>query len=227
MKITWLGQAGLLLDNGNAKIMIDPYFSDSVKKVNPKNYRRIPVDPTFFALDPDILLFTHDHLDHYDPETAPILLENSQKSITVLCPGSVWPKARACGGDHNYVLFDRHTQWTQGNFRFRAIKAVHSDSYAIGVVIEDLSDGRVYCITGDTLYSEEIFSDLPERIDFLFLPVNGVGNNMNAVDAQRFCLRCGAKCAVAYHVGMFDSLTPHILHVENQMILEYGKEKEV
>ena len=33
MKITWLGQAGLLFDNGKAKIMIDPYLSDSVEKV--------------------------------------------------------------------------------------------------------------------------------------------------------------------------------------------------
>ena len=36
MKITWLGQAGLLLEKGDFKIMIDPYFSDSVAKVNPK-----------------------------------------------------------------------------------------------------------------------------------------------------------------------------------------------
>lgn len=227
MKITWLGQAGLLLVSGSTKIMIDPYFSDSVKKVNPKNYRRTPVNPAFFSMDPDILLFTHDHLDHYDPETAPILLENSRKAMTVLCPGSVWQKARACGGDHNYVLFDRHTQWTEGNFRFRAVKAVHSDSHAIGVVIEDLSDNRVYYIAGDTLYSDEIFSDLPERIDFVFVPVNGVGNNMNATDAERFCRRCGANFAVPYHVGMFDALSPEILAAGNRLILNYGQEKEV
>ena len=47
MNITWLGQAGLLFEKGNLKIMIDPYLSDSVGKVNPKNYRRIPVNENF------------------------------------------------------------------------------------------------------------------------------------------------------------------------------------
>ena len=43
MKIIWLGQAGLLFDNGKIRIMIDPYLSDSVAKVNPNNYRRVPI----------------------------------------------------------------------------------------------------------------------------------------------------------------------------------------
>ena len=42
MKITWLGQAGLLFDNGETKIMVDPYLSHSVEKVNPQNFRRVP-----------------------------------------------------------------------------------------------------------------------------------------------------------------------------------------
>ena len=33
MKITWLGQAGLLFDNGKVKIMVDPYLSNSVELV--------------------------------------------------------------------------------------------------------------------------------------------------------------------------------------------------
>ena len=30
MKVTWLGQAGLLIETNGTKIMIDPYLSDSV-----------------------------------------------------------------------------------------------------------------------------------------------------------------------------------------------------
>ena len=43
MKITWLGQAGLLMETGGKIVLIDPYLSDSVGKVNPLNYRRVPV----------------------------------------------------------------------------------------------------------------------------------------------------------------------------------------
>lgn len=226
MKITWLGQAGLLLDHGGVKIMIDPYLSDSVEKVNPMNYRRVPIDERFFSVNPDIMIFTHDHLDHYDPETAQRFLEKQGKPMTVLCPTSVWQKARQYG-THNYIEFNRHTEWTEYGFRFSAVRAVHSDLYAIGVLIEDLEESKIYYITGDTLYSKEIFEDLPQNIDFVFLPVNGAGNNMNATDAVRFFKDCGAKHAVPIHVGMFDEFSPEIFEAENRLILKLYEQTEV
>ena len=69
MKITWLGQAGLLMETGGKIILIDPYLSDSVAKVNPLNYRRVPVEEQFLYIKPDVIICTHNHLDHVDPET--------------------------------------------------------------------------------------------------------------------------------------------------------------
>ena len=43
MKITYLGQAGLLFESEQAKVMIDPYLSDSVGKINPNKKRRLPI----------------------------------------------------------------------------------------------------------------------------------------------------------------------------------------
>ena len=227
MKITWLGQAGLLFDNGNIRIMIDPYLSDSVEKVNPLSYRRAPVEKRFFNVTPDVMIFTHDHFDHYDPETAAVFLASGRKPMTVLCPTSVWQKARQNGGGHNYVEFNRHTEWTEYGFRFRAVKAAHSDHFAIGVVIEDFEENKIYYVTGDTLYSGEIFADLPADIDVVFLPINGVGNNMNATDAARLAGKCGARFAVPYHVGMFDEKTADIFDAENKLALEIYKETEI
>lgn len=227
MKITWLGQAGLLLDNGQAKIMVDPYFSNSVGEIDPKKSRRVPVKEELFLIEPDLMVFTHDHLDHYDPETARIFLGGERSPMTVLCPTSVWKRARELGGAHNYVLFDRGTEWTEKGFRLRAVYAAHSDPFAIGVVIEDLLEQKTYYITGDTLYNRAIFGELPDDIDIVFLPVNGVGNNMNVSDAVRFFERCGARRAVPYHVGMFDGLSPEIFDAKNRIILEIYKETEV
>ena len=227
MKITWLGQAGLLFDNGAIKVMVDPYLSNSVEKVEPKNYRRIPINEKYLSVTPDVLIFTHDHLDHYDPETAPIILANAYKPITVLAPSSVWQKARQHGKAHNYILFDRHTEWTEYGFHFYAVKAAHSDPFAIGVIIKDLKENKKYYITGDTLYNSEIFADLPENIDVVFLPINGVGNNMNETDAARFFRACGARRAVPYHVGMFDKKSLDIFDDENKIILEVYKETEM
>lgn len=205
MKITLLGQAGVLLERGGVQIMVDPYLSDSVGKINPENYRRIPADERYFEITPDVMIFTHSHLDHYDPETAPRFLEKRDKRMTVLAPTSVWNDARS-HGHHNYVLFDRHTQWSCHGLRFTAVKAAHSDPHAIGVVIEDEVEDKTCYITGDTLYSSDIFADLPEKIDVVFLPINGVGNNMNVRDAERFAVRTGAKHAVPLHFGLFDDM---------------------
>lgn len=59
MKIVFLGQAGLLFEKDGFKIMIDPYLSNSVEKINPKNYRKVAVNESFFDVKPDIMIFTH------------------------------------------------------------------------------------------------------------------------------------------------------------------------
>lgn len=221
MKIVYLGQAGLLFEKNGVRILIDPYLSDSVEKINPKNYRRVPVDERFFQLKPDVMVFTHNHLDHYDPETVRHFL-TPERSITVLSPKSVWDEVRKMGGNHNYVLFNRHTQWTEGGIRFTAVKAEHSDLSAIGVIIDD--GERKYYVAGDTLYNEEIFPDVPDDIYALFLPVNGVGNNMNMEDAARFARRVNARKTVPIHIGMFDSLSPGNFACENAVTPEIYKE---
>ena len=221
MKITFLGQAGLLFEKDGLKIMIDPYLSDSVVKVNPKNRRRVPVDEGLFEIKPDVMVFTHNHLDHYDPETAPRFI-TAESGILVLSPKSVWDEVRKIGGNNNYVLFNRHTEWTVGGVRLTAVKAEHSDITPIGVIIDD--GEKKYYVTGDTLYNEEIFEDIPSGIDVLFLPINGVGNNMNMADASRFAKRVNAKKVVPMHIGMFDEMTADDFVCENKVIAEIYKE---
>lgn len=221
MKITWLGQAGLLMETEGIKIMIDPYFSDSVAAINPKNKRRVAVNPQFLQIQPDVLICTHNHLDHTDPETLKYFLDQDG-GITVLAPEAAWQEVRKFGHDHNYVRFNRHTQWTQGHVRFTAVKAEHSDVHPIGVIIE--AEGKVLYVTGDTLYNTDIFPDLPERIDVVFLPVNGVGNNMNMEDATRFCQKLGAVIAVPMHCGLFDSMNMNDFAYEPKVVPVIYKE---
>lgn len=221
MKITWLGQAGLWMEHENLKIMIDPYLSDSVKAINPKNYRRIPVKEELFDLKPDVMIFTHNHLDHYDPETVQRFI-TADTNITVLAPASVWSEVRKIGGNNNYVQFNRHTEWTQYGIRFAAVLATHSDITPIGVVIE--ADEKMYYITGDTLYNTEVFTDLPQDIYAVFLPVNGVGNNMNMADAKRFCEKIQPKFAVPMHCGLFDEIDMHDFAFERKVVPEIYQE---
>lgn len=221
MKITWIGQAGLLMQTGKMNILIDPYLSDSCRKLNPNSIRRVPVNEELFKIKPDVILLTHNHLDHTDPDTLVHYLRDFE-GITVLAPQAAWDEARKFAGKHNYVKFNRHTSFTVGDVCFYAVKAEHTDPHPIGAIIE--AEGKKYYVTGDTLYNEDIFSDIPNDIDVLFLPINGVGNNMNKADAARFAKRINAKKCVPLHHGMFDSLTLDDFDCENKVIPEVYKE---
>lgn len=215
MKITWLGQAGLLFETDRVKIMVDPYLSDSVARINPLNKRRVPTDEKFLNIKPDIIVLTHNHLDHTDSETLKHYL-NESSGVTVLASKNAWNESKKFGGNNNYVMFNRKTVWTHKNIVFEAVRAEHSDDFSIGVVI--YAENKKYYITGDTLYNKEIFKDLPENIDFLFLPINGVGNNMNFDDANKFTNQVNAKNVVPIHFGLFDSLDPEKFECTNKII---------
>ncbi len=218
MKITWIGQAGLLFEIAGKKILIDPYLSDSVAKAEPKNFRRIPVNERFFEVKPDVIVITHNHLDHLDKETLCRFLTEESRTL-VLAPSGAWQEARKFGGPkNNYVLFNNGTTWTEDFATLRAVRAEHSDANAIGVIIT--AEGKSVYVTGDTLYSERVFESLPPLpIEALFLPVNGVGNNMNPSDAARFAARIGARKSIPIHIGMFDEMRPEDIVLPNREIL--------
>lgn len=214
MKITWLGQAGLLFETEGLTVMIDPCLSDSCHKVNPKSFRRYPVDARVFEQAPNVIILTHNHLDHTDPESLEHYLKDSP--VTVLASGNAWSNVRQMGGPHNYVLFNCGTKFTVGNITFKAVYAAHSDDLAIGVVFT--VEGKTYYITGDTLYSQRVLESLSDKIDVVFLPINGKGNNMNAIDAARFAVHIGAKTAVPLHFGFFDEMNGSEFEYENKRI---------
>ena len=222
MKITWLGQAGLLFETEDVKIIIDPYLSDSVETFQPHFWRRVPADKSFFEIKPDVIVLTHDHLDHTDPETLCHYLGEGTE-VCVLASYNAWDKVRKHFGGikNNYVSFNEGTEWTEKGIRFKAVRANHSDAYAIGVLIT--VEAKTYYVTGDTLYDERILNSLPTGIHAVFLPINGVGNNMNMTDAKRFCERIGA-IAVPMHCGLFDEKDMNDFDYQNKVIPEFYKE---
>ena len=123
------------------------------------------------------------------------------------------------------MLFNRHTSWSEEGITFTAVKAEHSDPTPIGVIIDD--GNKKYYVTGDTLYNEDIFSDIPDDIYALFLPVNGVGNNMNMTDASKFAKRINPHIAIPIHCGMFDELDMDNFDYKNKYIPKIYKEIEV
>ncbi len=223
MYVTWLTQAGLLFENDKIKVMVDPYLSDSVaEKLDPKKHRRIPVPESAFDVQPDVIIITHEHLDHLDPDTLERFLKKDGKPITVLAPYNAFLKLSQFGGPHNYVLLDPHSVWSEGGLTFYAVSAAHSDRRAAGYIMDD--GKKTYYISGDTLYNFDVIDDVIELcedgVDYAFLPINGVGNNMNSRDAADFACEIGAKCAVPVHYGLFDDIDPADFDFDNALILK-------
>ena len=229
MKLTWLTQAGLLFESDKIKIMVDPYLSDSVGKTKEAKHRRIPADESFLDVDPDVIIITHSHLDHLDPETLEPLLAKATKPITFLAPEAAYNRLLEFGGPHNYVLLAPHSVWSQGGVTFYSVKAEHSDRTAAGFILDD--GRKTYYVSGDTLYNYDVIDEVLELVedgvDFAFLPINGKGNNMNAKDAADFAYEIGAKCAVPLHYGLFDDLTPDAFDFDEVKLLAPFKTEEL
>lgn len=225
MKVTWLGQAGLMFEIGGKIIIVDPYLSDSVEAIEPHNKRRVPVEDNFLKIRPDIIVLTHNHLDHTDPDTLKHYLSEDSE-VCVLASYNAWQNVRKLFGGikNNYVMFNRGTKWTEAGIVFEAVYAEHSDDHAIGFVLR--AEGETYYVTGDTLYNKTVFADLPKDIDYIFLPVNGKGNNMNMTEAKEFCERIGAK-AIPIHCGLFDDIDMNDFGYDDKIVPELYKEIEI
>ena len=228
MKVTWLTQSGLLFENDNLKIMVDPYLSDSVGEVNPKKKRRIPADEKYLGITPDVLLITHSHPDHLDPVTLARVLD-TEKTVTVLASATAYAKLVELAPSHNVVLLAPHSVYSVGGVTFYSVKAEHSERDAVGFILDDAE--KTYYVSGDTLYNFDVIDDVldlvEDGVDVAFLPINGRGNNMNAKDAADFAYEIGAKRAVPIHYGLVDSVDPYDFDFDDALILSPFEEAEI
>ena len=197
LKITWLGQGGYMLDDGDLRLCIDPYLSDSVFKASGK-VRLIdpPIKPN--ELECEVMVCTHNHLDHVDPDTISVM--KSRDTALFLAPCDCEEKMRSLGVI-NYEAFDDGCRKSVGNFALEAVFADHTSKSAIGVVVRH--GGLTLLFTGDTFYNERLREYKKFNVDLLFICINGKLGNMNVDEAVRLTAEIGAKVGVPTHYGMF------------------------
>ena len=202
MKLTWLGQHGLALESNGCLLMVDPYLLDTMSETVGAEFGRcIPVNEAWTKARPDMILLTHDHIDHVDMPSLQAVI-TGDKNVEVVCGVNAWQKVRGqFPGDHNYLMMKPGCVWTNETFRVRAITARHSDETGVGYVVE--AENLKILISGDTLYFTDIRKEVGESVDIAVVVMNGKGNNMNCKDAARYCADVGARVAVPTHWGLF------------------------
>jgi L-ascorbate 6-phosphate lactonase len=213
--LVWFGQASAALRLGGMTVLIDPFLS-------PHPERLVP--PPFAAEEArgvDLVLITHDHLDHLDEIALPAIAAASPNA-TVVVPEDVAARVVKLGVERARVRGlppDGRTE--VGAVTVDAVPACHgvemADAYRLGPFlgyVVSAGGARVYH-AGDTVLFNGLAERLRElRVHLALLPINGrdaerealgIVGNMNAREAAQLAHEIGADAAVPLHWDMFAS----------------------
>lgn len=231
----WLGQAGFWIETGRHRIIIDPYLSDSLankyKGKKHSHQRMMPPPVEVNALPrPDIVLITHAHTDHLDPETlAP--LHARFPDLPFVVPAACESVARErIGAEANLIPTDAGEALTSlPDLTIRVFPAAHE-------ALERDADGRhrflgygitagglrIYhsgdCIPYDGL--DDYIADFAPQV--ALLPVNGrdarrLANGIpgNFTLSEAIVQARDIPVLVPHHFGMFDFNTIDPAEIDN------------
>ncbi len=239
LALWFLGQNGWLIKSpGGTVIAVDPYLSDCC---NPSRRgldlaRRVPLPLEPEELEADLLVCTHSHRDHADPETL-CRCANSGRVKGFLGPGdtqAVFAEAGVAAGDRR-LSWPNH-QSEIGDVRLTGTFALPTDAGDLthmGFVIQ-AGDGPRLWITGDTAWCDLLAeAGLKHRPDAVCLPINGGYANLSHWEAAELVRRVAPAQAIPCHWDMFadNSCPPHLFEAsltvkgmrQTYRLPEYGR----
>jgi L-ascorbate 6-phosphate lactonase len=206
--IQWLGQGGFAFKSHSGDvIVVDPYLSDSANgDGHAARLVEVPVRPKDVRLD--YLFLTHDHIDHVDPQTAPVIAQMNPDA-PVICPSSACRHLTKLGVPMSQITTAMPGQSLEfPHFSVHVVAAQHSED-SVGFVFEFSNDGSstdtvsVY-LTGDTEYHDGLAAAVEEYgPEVLLVPINGRWGNMDAAQAARLTAQIAPREVIPMHYGMF------------------------
>jgi len=204
MRVTWISQGGYICEVDRCRLVVDPYLSD-YGEVTRGLTRLVPPPFTAEQLQPDVVVCTHDHLDHFDPLLIPEL-DRIYRGCTFVGPESVVRHYAEVGiGAERTVQLAPRDSHTLGPFQLSATVAYHSDPTSVGLVIE--AAGRILYVSGDTEYRDDLAPQVAQisrgEIDVVFICINGRMKNMNAGEALQVVRILDPRLVVPMHYGLF------------------------
>lgn len=199
LKIRWIGQSGYILNDGKTEICIDPYLSNVVDRIA-KRGRMVKAPFLPEELKSDVIICTHNHLDHVDIDAIPLMKKGN---MLFLAPSDAKNQLVECGVT-KFKEFDEGATEKIGDFEFTAVFADHTVP-AIGVIVKH-SRITMY-FSGDTEYNEKLEELAKYNIDIMFICINGKLGNMNVDEAVKLTKIINPKVGIPTHYGMFESNT--------------------
>jgi L-ascorbate metabolism protein UlaG (beta-lactamase superfamily) len=209
----WLGQASLVIRMAGQTVYVDPYLTVAERRLVP------PVFTGADVTNADLVLVTHDHGDHLDPEAIPLIAQASPQA-GFIAPRPLGSQFRDLVPDAARIeLADAGKPIQRDSLEIIPVIAKHEEFDEVegvgfpylGYVLR--AEGISVYIAGDTIpYDGLVESLLPHAIDLAILPINGrdyfrtkrgtIGN-FNVREAAELALVLGADTVIPVHFGMF------------------------
>jgi L-ascorbate 6-phosphate lactonase len=208
LAIFWIAQAGFVYKTPNGQVIyIDPYLTDAVaRRLGDVLYGFKRLTPSLIApaeVEADLVVTTHEHLDHFDADAMPILARNPRTRF-VGAPDCQARFAEAgIAAERVTILRAGETAHFEG-FSLTGAYADHGDlaPEAIGIILQ-AGDLRIWQV-GDSAYRPDRWQDIcAQGVDVLITPINGAFGNMNGVEAAHLARACRARVAIPCHFWMF------------------------
>ncbi len=210
----WLGGTGFVFKTAaGTQIYVDPYLSNCVSTIFGIE-RGIPTLIRAEDARPHLLIATHWHEDHLDPESVPIIAAHSQSHF--MGPPSCIARMAGWGIARNRMtgLTVGQTQTFQ-DVQITSVPARHiagvpgwETEDAIGLLL-DFGGLRIYH-SGDTEYDLRLralaYNQQPP-IHAALLVINGAGGNMNAHEAALLAWQLGVKTVIPMHHELWQDFT--------------------
>jgi len=220
LSVTWLGQASFTLEAEQQKVLIDPFLSEHEARLSS------PPPLTEVAEGADVVLITHEHLDHLD---LPFLtqLVRLRPAVTIVLPEAIVhlvsdaiPQARlhpVNPGDEVGLRRDLNVKVVPA-YHGVAVTDGYSDGSSansgprfVGYILR-LPTMTLYH-SGDTLVTSALLESLAgERIDIALLPINGrdffreraeLVGNMSAREAVHLAHELDVRVLIPMHWDLF------------------------
>ena len=224
LQIWWIGQEGFVFKSPGRIIYIDPYLStyaEDLTRGKSNEHVRIrpaPMKPQDVT-HADVVLCTHDHADHIDPEGIPIIAVRSPRARFIVpeCARDTMRGLRI--GDERIHTLKGGDELNLDGIRVYAVPAKHeqfdqhaANGYPYLSYVIDIGGITVFH-AGDTIpYEGQAGCIGKHRIDLAFLPINGrdesrhrlgLEGNLTCEEAVRLALDIRAGLTIPMHYDTF------------------------
>lgn len=202
------GQAGFILKSSSGQLLaIDLYLSECVERLEGnKGFKRLLpqiLSPSDLAFD--VVICTHPHLDHFDIDAVP---EMVAKGAKLYCSTECDKLVKQLQMEYymeriSYIKPGDNA--IDGDFEISFVNCDHGAGApdAVGVVVK--VDGMTVYEVGDSCLRLDRINEIPQPIDVLISPINGMYGNMDSEDAMKLAKALKPQVTVPCHYGMFAS----------------------